>query len=300
MSATAEIAAGPACGPNELRAALQAARVAFVAAPAPLAALAQKLADEKYTAHGLVVAQGEEARPGKDGFFEPAFHVGIQAGHVNESGTMDFFDRELLKPLAHDEYLGHLQQPVTGVPGRRVDGSVIKVPTVRGSNLRVGQGIRAAPDGRLYAARPGVLVYAPEQNIDVVQVHVHPRDVDLRSGNLHMEGVLTVRGSVQHQFTVRATGEIEIQGSVECGSVFGGAGLRIRGGVRGGNSGLVCAEGDITLHHAEGAYLRAGGTLKLESAIHCDLAANKIQTTRLIRGGSAIVGFDVARAFIAA
>jgi uncharacterized protein (DUF342 family) len=201
---------------------------------------------------------------------------------------MDFFDRELLKPLTVDEYLGQLHQPVNGIPGRRLDGTDIKVPSVKPCKLRVGGNIRAAPDGRLYALRPGVLVYTPDQSIDIAQAHVHARDVDLRSGNLNMEGALTVKGSVQHQFMVRGTGDIEIGGSVECGSVFAGGALRIRGGVRGGESGVVCAEGDLALHHAEGAYIRSGGLLKLESAINCDLAANKIQAARVIRGGSAV------------
>ena len=287
MTVTADIAPGPACGMPELQAALQAARVVFVADPAPLAELAGKLADSKLGVRNLVVAHGRPAQPGRDGYFEPAFHVGIQAGHIDASGTMDFFDRELLKPLAAAEYIGQLHQPVAGAPGRRVDGSEIKVAAVRGSKLSVGPGIRSAPDGRMYAARAGVLMYTPEQSIDVAQVHVHARDVDMRSGNLNMEGALTVQGSVQHQFTVRATGDIEIAGSVECGSVFAGGALRARGGVRGGDSGVVCAESSAALHHAEGAYVRCGGLLTLESSINCDLAANEIRAARIIRGGSA-------------
>ena len=287
MAVTADITAGAACGVNELRAALQAANVVFIADAKLIQELAQRLADPQFTAHAIVVAQGAPARPSRDGYFEPAFHVGIQPGHVDESGTMDFFNRELLKPLAAEEYVGQLHAPVQGVPGKRVDGAELKVAAARPAKLRVGPGIRSAPDGRMYAAHPGVLVYTPDTSIDVARVHVHARDVDLRSGNLNMEGALTVKGSVQHQFSARATGDVEIAGGVECGSVSAGGNVRIRGGVRGGESGVVCAEGDVTLHHAEGAYIRAGGQLKLESAIHSDIAANRIRAERMIRGGSA-------------
>src|SRR5262245_61723977 len=169
MTVTADIAPGPACGMPELQAALQAARVVFVADPAAIEELARKLADDKLSARNLVIAHGVPAQPGRDGYFEPAFHVGIQAGHIDASGTMDFFDRELLKPLAEADYIGQLHQPVAGAPGRRVDGSEIKVAAVRGSKLSVGAGIRSAPDGRMVAARSGVLVYTPEQNIAVAQ-----------------------------------------------------------------------------------------------------------------------------------
>lgn len=286
MSVAADITAGAASGMNELSAALQAAGIVFNVDPAPIAELAQKLADGAFTAHNVVIARGLEAKPGHDGYFEPAFPVGIQPGHLDATGTMDFFDRELLKPVSAGDYIGQIHQPVNGLPGKRVDGAEVKVAAVRGSKLNVGPGIRSAPDGRLYAARAGVLVFEPDQKIDIVQAHVHARDVDMRSGSLNMEGSLTVQGSVQHQFTVRATGDVEIAGSVECGSVFAGGALRIRGGVRGGDNGIVCSEGQLALHHAEGAYVRSGGLLKLESAINCDIAASKIVAARVIRGGS--------------
>ena len=287
MSATADVTAGAAMTVSELRAALEAARVVFAVDPAPLDLLSKNLTDGAYHARGLVVARGRPAVPGRDGFFAPAFSVGIQAGHLDESGTIDFFDRELLKPVQVDDLLGQVHPPATGMPGKRVDGSEIKVDSVRPLNLQMGPGVRQSPDGRLYAAISGVLVYEDNRKIDITRQHVHTRDVDLRSGNLDMEGSLTVRGSVQHRFKVSATGDIVILGNVESGSVYGSGKLRVQGGIRGGDSGEVCAEGDIEAGHAEGAFIRSGGVLKLGSAVNCDLAAHKVEVVRVVRGGVA-------------
>jgi uncharacterized protein (DUF342 family) len=286
MSVTADVVPGAAMDLKSISATLQGAHVVFVDDPAPIQELAKKLADPAFSARGLVIARGRPAKPGRDGYFEPAFSVGIQAGHVDPSGTIDFFDRELLKPLQADEYVGTLHPPVVGVPGKRVDGAEIKVSPVRPLNMQVGPGIRHAPDNRLYAACSGVLVYENNRKIDVARHHVHMSDVDLRSGSLDMEGALTVRGSVQHQFTVRATGDIEIQGSVESGSVFGSSKVRIRGGVRGGDRGVVLVEGDVDAGYGEGASIRSGGVLKLGSAVNCELAARKVEVARIVRGGS--------------
>ena len=287
MSAAADITSGDAMGISELRTTLQAAGVLFVADPAPVELLAKSLADGNFRARGVVIARGRPAAPGRDGYFEPAFSVGIQSGHLDASGTIDFFDRELLKPVQADDYLGRLHPPSPGTPGKRVDGSEIKVDSVRGLNLQIGPGVRQAPDGRLYAAVAGVLVYEANRKIDVSRQHVHVGDVDLRSGNLDMEGALTVRGSVQHRFTVRATGDVAILANVESGSVYCSSKLRVQGGVRGGDSGEVCAEGDIEVGHAEGAFIRSGGVLRLGSAVNSDLAAHKIVAARMIRGGTA-------------
>jgi uncharacterized protein (DUF342 family) len=127
MSARVDITSGDAMGIAELRTALQAAGVLFAADPAPVELLAKSLADGAFTARGVVIAHGRPAAPGRDGYFDPAFPVGIQAGHLDESGTIDFFDRELLKPVQADDYLGQLHPPTPGTPGKRVDGSEIKV-----------------------------------------------------------------------------------------------------------------------------------------------------------------------------
>jgi len=287
MSVLATVGPGAAAGAAELQAVLASARVVFLVDPAGAAELAAALADPKYTTVDELIGRGQPAVAGKDGYFEPAFHVGIQPGHISEQGTMDFFDRELLKPLAQDEYAGQLHAPVPGVNGRRVDGVEIKVAPVRPSKLRIGPNLRMASDGRVYAAQPGVVIYVPEKTLDIVQQHLHRGDVDLRSGSLEMQGSLIVGGTVQRLFFARATGDVEVQGGVESGSVYSTKAIRIRGGVRGGESGMVCAEGNVSARNAEGAHMLCGGTLKLDTAINSELCAVKIEIARVVRGGAA-------------
>ena len=286
MVVTAAIAAGPAMGMTELQHALASARVVFGTDPVQLTALAQSLADPAYVATQLDIARGLPAVPGKPGYFEPAFHVGIQPGHVDDDGTINFFDRELLKTFARDEYVGQLHQPVPGTPGRRVDGSDIAVSAVQPARLRIGPGLRTAADGRTYAIQAGVAMYSPEKTLDIVQHHIHQGHVDMHSGNLDMEGTLVVRGSIQRLFQARASGDLEIQGGIDSGSAYAGGSVRIRDGVRGGDSGMVCAEGDVSVRYAEAAHVVCGGLLKIDSAVNSELLAAKIQITRSVRGGS--------------
>src|ERR1700712_3516847 len=269
MSALAEISRGPACGLAELQAAVSAAGVSANRLDSvALDALAKQLDNLAFEKPSVLVARARPAAPGIDGYFEPAFPMGIQPGHVDESGAMDFSDRELLKPLTQGDYVGQLHQPVQGEAGMRVDGSEIKVALARESKLRAGPGVTLAADGCMYAALSGVLVYAHEQTIDVAQQHVHNADVDLRSGSLHMEGSISVRGNVQRQFAVRATGSVDIQGHGESGTVIADGCIRISGRVHSGDAGLVCAQGDVSIHHCEAAQVRCGGLLKLGNAVH--------------------------------
>lgn len=287
LSAWARVIAGPPAGEAEIRAALASAGVSFGVNEAAVLRLAADLTDELCTPSDFLLAEGEHAEPGIDGSFVPAFVAGIQPGHVREDGTMDFFDRELLKPVASGSVVGQLYRAVPGRAGRRVDGSEIAVAKTREFPLRLGTGVTLSADGKVTATRAGVLLATSRDSVDVVQHHVHTGKVDLRSGHLDMEGSLVVKGSVERLFRAAASGDIEIQGGVEYGSVQAGGSLRISGGVRGGETGMVSAEGDIAVRHAESAQIVAGGLLKLESAINCSLTARDIQITGKLRGGKA-------------
>jgi hypothetical protein len=102
-----------------------------------------------------------------------------------------------------------------------------------------------------------------------------------------MDGTLAVHGDVQRLFSVRATGDVEIKGNVQGGSVYAGGDMHIKNGVLGGNIGMVCGEGSFWARHAESARITCGALLQLESAVNCELRAEEIKVTRAIRGGSA-------------
>lgn len=287
LSAWLRVITGAAASEADVWSAIQTAGVVFGVRRDAVERLAAELTDELFTVEAFPFADGERVQAGSDGYFVPAFVAGIQPGHMREDGTMDFLDRELLKPVAAGTVVGHLHPPRDGSPGRLVDGSELSVAKTRAFALTLGAGVVAQANGDIVAACAGVLLCANKSSIDVVQQHVHNGKVDLRSGHLDMAGSLIVRGSVERLFRVSASGDVEIQGGVEYGSVHAGGSVRVSGGVRGGETGMVSAEGDVAVRHAEYAHVVCGGLLKLESSVNCELSARDIQITGKLRGGKA-------------
>jgi hypothetical protein len=287
LTVVVDVVPGDPSGLPEISAALHAAGVVFVGRDAPLHALAERLSDPMYEARGETLSLGLVPTHGRPGWFEPVFALGLAPGHVDEDGHIDWFDRELLHPVAAGDVVGTFHPPAPGRPGRRVDGVEIPAAPSPPSPVRAGPGVRVEPDGRVIAARPGVILHVQDTTIDVVRHYDHAGDVDLRSGSLDMEGSVRVRGDVHRLFEVRATGEVEIGRGVEGGSVLAGGSVRVQGRVRGADGGIVCAEGDLVVRHAEGATLRSGGGIEVGDAVNCELAAQRIRVTRTMRGGSA-------------
>jgi uncharacterized protein (DUF342 family) len=137
------------------------------------------------------------------------------------------------------------------------------------------------------AVRDGVIVYVEGKSLDVSSHIVHKGHIDLRSGSLETRGSVTVRGDVHPSFSVRAAGDVVIEGMVDGGTLVAGGNIQVKGGIQGGQAGTVCAEGDIAARHADRATLKTTGTIRLESATHSELSADRIHVAHAVRGGRA-------------
>lgn len=285
LTAAARVFAGAPVDESGLEALLEEAGVVHGIRREALQRLANALKDELFTVERFELAEGDPPQRGRDGSLVLTFATGIQPGHLRPDGSMDFLDRELLKPVAAGTLLARVQKAERGRSGRRVDGRELPVAKTRDFALKLGPGAALRDSGEIVATRAGVVLYASPNQLDVVQHHVHNGKVDLRSGHLDMEGSLVVRGNVERLFRASASGDLDVQGSVEYGSVHAGGSLRVAGGVRGGDTGLVSAGGDVAVRHAEAAHIVCGGLLKLEHAVNCELRARDVQVTGRLRGG---------------
>ena len=88
---------------------------------------------------------------------------------------------------------------------------------------------------------------------------------------------------MQASFCVVASGDIEIQGNVDGGDVRAGGDVRVHG-VR-GEGAIICAGGNLTVHHAEGATLYAGKLLQIGESVHAQIIAGRVEASGRLRGG---------------
>ena len=293
MLARVSVRAGAPAGAEELRAALEGAGVRAGIDEEAFDRVALGLKDAKYELADELIARGAAAKPGEDGRLECPYAQGLAPGHLREDGTLDYHDRELLKPVSTGDEIGRVSPARRGVPGVLVDGTPLHPAAVRDVKLALGPGATLGADGVVRAARAGVVVFKEPQTLDVVDRHVHEGPVDLRSGHLHMLGSLIVKGDVLPTFHVYATGDVEIRGSVDNGAVYAGGNLRIGGLVRASGGATVCAEGNASVRQAESAALYAGKLLAIGEAMHVTLAAGRVEIAGKLRGGHARAEFSV-------
>jgi uncharacterized protein len=273
LTAALHVTAGPAADAEALPRALQQSRIGHGLDAEALGRIAAALADPTYQGR-TEIARGTPARAGQDGRIELHWPVGLVPGSGPADGPIDFRERHFLQPVPADSVCARIIHPTAAVPGRSVLGTVLTAPHGRPPAARPGPGLRQQGD-QLIAVRGGALV-CNGPSIDVVPLFVHGADVDYRSGNLHTEGALVVRGDVREGFAATATEAVQVTGAVLDATVRGVGAVRIEQGVMGQRS-LVVASGDLWCRHATAATLQAGGTLTFgDGASHCRATATNI------------------------
>src|SRR5687767_6455393 len=116
MSALVSVAPGPSASARDLALVLERAGIRFGIDDRAHQRLVDGLVHPEFSLRELPLASGKEAVPSRDAAFEPGFEVGVQPGRLRDDGSMDFFDRGLLKPAREGDLLGRVQPASPGTP----------------------------------------------------------------------------------------------------------------------------------------------------------------------------------------
>lgn len=227
------------------------------------------------------------ATRGRAGYVELAFEQGLAPGRVDAEGHMDFFERGLLKSVSAGQLVARLHPPEVGEPGVSAEGLALPALAGEPAKLKLGPGVVLDADGAVRARHDGVVLYKTGESVDVVAQHVHQGVVDLHTGHLDMQGSLVIKGDVERLLQVRASGDVEVRGSVSAGSLRAAGSVRVSGNVRGGDDARVIAEHDVTLKSCESADVTSGATLRVHEAVNSQLHGRQVVVTGRLRGGAA-------------
>jgi len=254
-------------------------------------------AEKKRILYSVVIAKGSLPVPGRDAEVELHVPVGQIAGLCSdENDSIDFRERNIIRKVKAGDVLARKIPLDEGINGHDVLGRVFPAEAGKDKPFLAQANVAVSEDGLLFTAETGGMVSMLDGGkIAVFQVYEVKGDVDYDTGNLDMEGTVQISGWVRSGFTVRASGDIVINGGVEDAVVSAGANLVIGGGVVGLEHGRVKAKGDISVKFLERARVSAGGDIAVHDEMMRSIvtAAGRISAVSgkgRIRGG-AVSGF---------
>ncbi|MDF2510400.1 MAG: hypothetical protein K0S04_266 [Herbinix sp.] len=191
----------------------------------------------------------------------------------NEDGSVDFHKLDMISHCSKGDLLATLTPMELGKPGIDVSGNIIRPLKVNNKVLRHGKNIQLSPDGLQMFSLVDGHVTLTDGRVFVSNTYEVAADVDASTGDIVYEGNVVVKGNVITGYSVRARGDVEVDGVVEGAYIEAGGQIVLKRGMQGMSKGTLKANGNIVSKFLENAEVIAGGYVSTESILHCKVSA---------------------------
>ena len=223
----------------------------------------------------FTAAEGLMPVPGENAYIDRKFNLGVQGKPIiDEYGKADYKDLNLFVLAKENQTLAIRIPQTKGTPGKNVLGVVVPAQNGRPCPMPEGKNTRVVGEHRLIATANGQIVDKGSR------ISVDPRleikgGVGVQTGDIDFDGTIQIKGDVEQGFYVKATGDIEIKGSIN-GAEVRGRNVYISGGITGADRAKIFAEQDVRAAFAENALIEAGNDVFIaDIALHSQIRAGK-------------------------
>ena len=243
-----------------------------------LEAAMQELEDKPRYREPVLVAEGSRPQNGRDSYVQYNFETDKNKQQLKEAadGRVNFKELGLIQNVVAGQPLARKLPPEPGQPGRTVTGKVIPARNGKDIPTPMGRNVHMAEDGATLIADINGLVTFIGGKINVEEIFTVPGDVDLKTGNIMFLGTVIIQGNVEDGFSVKASGNIEVRGSVGKCEVIAEGDIIIHQGVAGKGGGTIQAGKNIWSKFIENTTVEAGeNVIVSDGLINSTIVANK-------------------------
>lgn len=258
----------------------------------------QKFLKERKYCTNYVLAKGVPPVNGTDAKIEYFFNTNPNLKPKrNEDGTVDYHELNTISRVEEGQLLAKLHEAVKGQAGQDVFGNPINARQEKNLKLEYGNNISISEDKtEIYSQVTG---HASLVNgkVFVSDVYEVPADVDNTTGDITYNGNVSIKGNVKSGFSVRAKGDIVVDGVVEAAFLSAEGQIIVKRGIHGMTKGKVEAKGNIITKFIENATVVSGGFIEAGSILHSQVSASSevrvngkkgFMTGGVIRAGSLV------------
>lgn len=192
---------------------------------------------------------------------------------TNDDGSVDFHQLDMISHCKKDDLLATLLPIDLGKPGIDICGNVIYPSKVNNRAMRYGNKIYLSEDGlNMYSGVDGHVTLT-DGRVFVSDTYEIPADVDTSTGDIVYEGNVVVKGNVITGFSIKAKGDVVVDGVVEGAFIESGGQIILKRGIQGMSKGILRANGNIISKFIENAEVVSGGYITTESILHSKVSA---------------------------
>ncbi|MBD5118389.1 MAG: DUF342 domain-containing protein [Clostridiales bacterium] len=243
----------------------------------------------------FLVARGKPVVHGKDGRIVDLFARSPERKLVvDEYNRVDYASISFIQNVEEGDIICRIIEPTPGEDGKTVLGQDLSARDGRAATVPKGRNTALTDDGTALIATKTGHVEFNGRTFQVKPVMEIDGNVDYSTGHINFLGDVHVHGDVCTGFTVRAMGNITVDGVVEAASVEAGGDLIMVKGAQGDNRAVLRAGHSVFAKYLENCCVYAMEDLHADCVINCDVYSDGLVEVRSGRG--TIIGGSIRAA----
>lgn len=216
----------------------------------------------------ILIAEGLKPEQGKDSYLH--YYVEVDLDKVlrpkeREDGSVDFKSMTSFTEVEPGDIVAENIPATKGKDGIDVRGNILKAKDGRDLPVLLGSKNLVLEDNKVIAQEAGT-VHMINGKLSIKPKIEITGDVGVATGNLTLNGDITIMGSVLNGYQVKTLGDIYVKGGVYGGRVEG-HNVIVDKGISGKEMGAIKATGNLQTLYIENSILEVDGNIFVKEAI---------------------------------
>ncbi|MDQ0270203.1 DUF342 domain-containing protein [Cytobacillus purgationiresistens] len=216
----------------------------------------------------VLIAVGTPPKSGKDAYL-------LKEEYNEESGRrerLNYLNYRYTASVKQGSLIATMIPPTPGFNGMDVLGHVI--PANNGELSKVSAGRNVIQNNHHFYSLIDGEISLTEKNLSVNPIFQVDGDLEYKQGEINFDGNVIIKGNVLSGCIIKANGDIKIFGMVEEATLQANGHILIKGGVSGGKTGFIRANGSIHVNYLNQAAVWSGQDIHVhKSILHSRLEA---------------------------
>lgn len=188
----------------------------------------------------VTVAEAFAPQDGRDAYIDYHFETDHSKLKIKESetGQVNFKELNLIQNVVEGQPLAQKMLAERGKAGKTLYGRYLEAKNGKDIPMPLGKNVRLDADGRTIVAATNGQVMLVGNKINVEPV-MEVEGVNIKTGNITFLGTVIVKGNVDDGFNVKASGNIEVYGTVGKSALEADGDIIVSLGIMGRDEGTV-------------------------------------------------------------
>ena len=219
----------------------------------------------------ILAAEGKSPINGKNAKIEFLVNVNkkVIPKFIGEEESIDYKDLSIVENVEEGQKLAEKIEASEGEEGITVFGD--KIETKGGKDIDpkeiLGGNVKMSDDGKFIIATISGQVVLKGKLLSVEPIFEVSGDVGPETGNINFIGSVLVKGSVNDNYSIKAEGNIDIQGTVGKCDLEAKGDIMVKLGIQGNENSFVRAGGDVIAKFIQFSNIESGNNVVVTEAI---------------------------------